>query len=351
VAITFTDWEHSDDPDNPVIAWAHPDVDPAAIRGWPIYIHAEALRQALLERALARQWDPPPAFLTVDLAAGDLSTATWREAFDECLEDVVESGGEDLRFVNHLDNGGDWTGLPGTGDCAPCWTLGDMLAYCTDTTWIAVGVRWPMTAEWAFQRYELLDLLRWSRSPDRTTTVDITLRVRHGDGIDPTEAGAVAKAEADWAVGTWHAEGANQLLGYGSVVTLPGPQYQAHIARARQYWREENLYAGIKHATDFWGFFPGPPDPLGPAVFEGEALGDLALLVPGWNLVTTLPAAASAARDTALLNANDAMPPHPSVVCASRGWWHSPTDGGVPPVPISPVAVFRWDVAGGFTFQ
>ena len=65
-------------------------------------------------------------------------------------------------FVNHLDNGGNWSNTE-KGEIAPKWNEADILAAIGDAERIPVPVQLlELSAEWLYQQYKIVNLLIWT---------------------------------------------------------------------------------------------------------------------------------------------------------------------------------------------
>lgn len=180
MAITFTDWEHSDDASNSVISWA----DANAIRHYPLYIHAEALRQAAVERVKAMiDLDIVPSYYPTEynayvrLAAQDWSVGSLPlndsghfrysaaagkriHRIDILINLLISEANASYGFVNHLDNSGAWDHELAM---APYWTESTALAAIGDATRIYLEDDSSFPSEWVVQAKKILDLCSWTR--------------------------------------------------------------------------------------------------------------------------------------------------------------------------------------------
>jgi len=68
-----------------------------------------------------------------------------------------------IKFCNHTDSGGDWTGLADAADVAPQWTEPDVLAVLEAPARLELKRLNPFSSEWFFQQYQILNLLRWKK--------------------------------------------------------------------------------------------------------------------------------------------------------------------------------------------
>lgn len=337
MALTFTSWTNSDDAWNPVIDWT--DVD--AVRHWPNYIHAEALRQALVERMTACGYSLGSGNILyqpiTDLQHQPLTY--WASFFDGVVNDLAgrDSTPYQHRFIQHTDNGGSWNGQ---ADCAPYWTestFDAQLSYpWVDMTWTTTA---EVFAEWAWQRYEALNLLRWTRK-------DTSHYLNIGESGPSYWRDTIQKAIDDsWANST--SDILNMLGGYSYVKRdddqLPD-NFAGQAMRERANYRTDGIPYTIAHACDFYAYGKVPSNltPLTSAVWDAEATG---YLQDVWNLLeSTSPAVEQYTVTASKYGGTGAPPMYPATPNEDeytfKGWYLG--DGR---------AVVKWNVAGGFTFQ
>jgi len=143
---TFSSWTTSDDASNPVIPWG----SEAEIVGWPSYIHAECVRQALAERLYCLGYNVPD--ISTPLLPNQPVTKLWKDTFQSWLTGIISE------FKNHNDNGGNWEGC---SHIAPTWTEENILTQIGAASRLSPGKSEPSTAAWVMQQKLIIDQLRW----------------------------------------------------------------------------------------------------------------------------------------------------------------------------------------------
>ena len=127
---------------------------------------------ALRERAFVAGVSLPPV-LTSDLTTYKLCPKTFFTTFQSYMTLVFS------RYVNHLDNKGNWTGKT----TIPNWTQATLLAAIGDGARIPPPSSWQISAALCFQQYKFLNMLRWISGSSFVAPYDY-----YPDPDEPTEA-------------------------------------------------------------------------------------------------------------------------------------------------------------------
>ncbi len=120
-----------------------------------------------------------PALFTTDF--NPLAPAkTYIDAIQAAVTDLLS------RYVNHADHSGDWTGQTQI----PAWTEAAMLTAIEAEERFILYPLSVLSAEWCFQQYQILNLLRWQyvEYPE----VDASNSVTEEHGASGDRAGAIA---------------------------------------------------------------------------------------------------------------------------------------------------------------
>jgi len=148
------------------------------LTGKQLYPYAEALRLALKERyETYNTTSTIPAPLDVELEEGVIPTWGWVNQFKITILSTI------LNYVNHNDSGGDWTNSAQL-DCAPPWTINDMLTQIGDVSLIYPSENGCFKADWALQQYKMLNQVCWYKQT--ASSLPVTNNYREA-------------AHADWA--------------------------------------------------------------------------------------------------------------------------------------------------------
>ena len=342
MALTFTSWTACDDPDNPTLDWTDAD----ALRGRLLWRYAEALRQALLERCEVTGYTAPTDLQT-PVPVGARPDWYWAWWFKSCMNQLI------IRFVNHTGHGGDWSGMlmGDWDDVAPAWSQAEILQECTDTTRLEVLAGTPLLARWAFQQYQLLNLLRWNR----VFTRPINRATHEMSGAGGDEDLAVAKADGIanyWSEvfkpSSYSAQGISWIV---KQEWNGNEFYHTYLQRARAQFELVGLSISLKRTLDLY-IGESCHSWLDPQITwpwnwtaDVEATGLVSGEVVKWQEWTT-------PINTPTLTSNwlgnyDTLPPH----------WTDPP-GGAPKTTgyqgwraNSYKSVGKWNVPDGFTFQ
>lgn len=153
MALTFTSWTACDDPDNPTLVWTDADI----VAGHLPWRYLEAIRQAILERCEIAGYTAN-IILQTPVPQYSLPNWDWTWWFQRCMNQLI------IRFVNHTDCEGNWSGIPISEVVAPAWTQAGIIQECMDTTRLGVIKGGMWSARWVFQQYQLINLLRWTRA-------------------------------------------------------------------------------------------------------------------------------------------------------------------------------------------
>lgn len=92
-----------------------------------------------------------PASLNSDLTKFELLPSSWFSDFQSTMTTLIPL------YVNHTDNSGNWDGQT----AIPAWTESDILALCDTTTRIPIPNDHLKAADWNWQNYQMLNLMRW----------------------------------------------------------------------------------------------------------------------------------------------------------------------------------------------
>lgn len=335
--LTFTSWTACDDPANPTLDWS----SPAALDGRLAWRYAEALRQALHERfEFVHDYQIPViSKLYAPLTDGRRITDAWIAEFDAYMTALFDEW-----FVNHTAGGGAWHGVADPALFAPPWTKADLLALCTEATRISTR---RLSSAWAFQQYELLQLLRWTRADGYWNSGGTGYFPGFGglmydwgpimsDAVNDEErhsstqvlwAAAVAEFNAyAWNPSAFPKRGPNHL----AVLKSAPPAYS--ITRERWTWTTDGYQPTHAANVDFYAWFTAATDTEAARDYTGA-------LANKWSrLVTDAVHPAGGGEYSLVLGDfgdNNCTQPPPA-----NGW------------AIDFVsAILKGDVAGGFIFQ
>lgn len=351
--LTFTSWDLCDDPDNPTLPWLSAD----DLRGRQPWRYLEAVRQAVVEGASVNGLSDPrgPYPMPDEFQKGERLQG-WEGRCRKMHLAVTrlitaDYSSYDLPFVNHLDNGGNWTGLA-AGDVAPAWTEANILAECTETTRIPCPQHGNcLWADWLFQQYEILNLLRWVRNVASAAYIDSKDYKYVTQTSVVSWADAVALATAAWTGTSWLAvwlgpyrpEGLWNGFGKGRKPPESGVEdWQCSVHRTRYTPLIRVKTDTIKHTADYWGIMY---EPVGGSThfWDVEGLGYPAP-ADGAFIVQDFPAEATSLHtgdDIGNISAFPPVPPSPPESDAyTQGWRLDPV-----------VAVTKWDIVDGLVFQ
>lgn len=112
----------------------------------------EALRIALIERSIGGNWFSKNYRPYISLRHRLNSPSSFFVMFDSFLAKNW------TRFVNFSYNNGEFSGQEGS---APCWTDETLLAYIGDESFVPTPVKLEGSLEWIWQRYKILNAMKW----------------------------------------------------------------------------------------------------------------------------------------------------------------------------------------------
>lgn len=152
------------------------------------------LQAALKERCQGAGIAVPSIFNVPMVKMSDMLPANWFTLFQSTMTTLI--AGTDVysnaTYVNHIDNGGDWTGQSvDISYLIPPWTEATILTAIGDGTRLAAPSS-RVCAAWCFQQYKILNLLRWIKSSSNCTSCDIKSPVDFSGGWDAAVAAFIA---------------------------------------------------------------------------------------------------------------------------------------------------------------
>jgi hypothetical protein len=368
MALTFTDWNTCDDPDNPTLDWTDAD----AIRGRQPARYLDAIRQALLERvgttsetyAYPAQLGAAPFLPGQRLSDPQLGTMGNVYRRLKAIEFGIQRLVTDHKFLNQFTQG-DPDGMDSVDVFSQLkyWTFPDLLARCTNHTRLTlpghvafypsaywngstVGfVTGPWLADWVYQQHELLNLLVWRASVLNEHTYSYTNSWWSGVGSSGTSLD-IAKTRA---INSWSE-------GYKSGTTQDTAMEYVSRIMENAAWA-----AWLKTPGKFFGeTLPARPCPRDVKYYLGEGLqpytlhghpdtveidtGSTGLVEGKLKLMQTWPASTATTHNYGYLIPVDELPvrwptyiPHES---STRGF-----------AVTRSLLTERFDIPGGFTFQ
>jgi hypothetical protein len=140
MALTFTDWEHyTDEEGAKTLNWSSAD----AIRGYPLRPHAEAVRQAIVERYKAANFTVP-ATLDIEVPPAGPTLAAWAAAVQSAVTYLI---GAYCPYLSDYNGAAD---IPNYTEAAILAAIG------ADSR---LGQTGFPSADWIFQQYQILPLL------------------------------------------------------------------------------------------------------------------------------------------------------------------------------------------------
>lgn len=154
------------------------------------------------------------------------------------ITDAIQSAATALmpKFVNHTDNGGDWSGQTEI----PYWTEADVLIEIDSLERLELGHLSPLSAEWCFQQYQILNLLRWILEKPALTYNHAYKSVSEGAGVGGSSSDAVAAAQAAFEAKSWTEAGEGTWVCQESGL-IANPYWTASFASGRGKLRAQNL--------------------------------------------------------------------------------------------------------------
>jgi len=353
MAVTFTSWQDCTVDGVPhTLDWS----SDAAVRGRLLWLYAEAIRQAVLERSHVAGAIAFPR-LDSEISPDRLPEVYWYNVVQQEVDYIIPW------YVNYLDNAGDWHGKTRP----PMWSEATLLTAIGAASRLTQGADRLPSAAWCRQQYQILDACRWIREDGFgasalrffTTVQDAT----HGHyirGVDGDYADDAAFLAA-WAAAPWSEVGSGTMDAYPNAfvdkTAVPGGfHYQAGRGRNLTFWANPTYWNGLAVATRSYavsidGYVePGPytdpvwqPDDFDPAWTAGVPYRVVTAagitLTPG---VTTVQALAGTFGNHA------AAPVGYSTGDGQRRTWSTNTGG---PGGRQNYAVVKYNVAGGFSLR
>lgn len=285
------------------------------------YPYIEALRQCIVERALAAD-ESVPASLEDEIDSGFPVLGDWGSDFDDLLDALIPL------YVNHADSGGNWDDEA----AIVMYSEASMLTAISASERIYSGAGVPLLADWAEQAYAILNKLLWTRN---ALTLD-ELKQRYGEASFNTDWPTTwADVTTDYNAAGWTADAAEgdiaQAIGHKSTSEPEG-----WVGRIRSKLQAAP-WTGAKCTIDWYLYVEAPP--WGTATWDddGEGLTEDAL----WRFQSADGPDDSATRTSNFPTSSETMPPEPDDPggTITKGWWAS-----------AYYAVLKWDVTGGFAY-
>jgi hypothetical protein len=333
MALTFTDWEHCDDPNNPTLDWSSPD----ALQGRLPLRYIDAVLQAYQEKR----------YPLIYLAA--------KPAPEPHRGHYVTTVGDALpiarSYVNHT-LATEWDGAD-YADFAPNWTDATVLAALGDAEFYPVPVPGQLLSSafryWLVQQKRILSLCRWTRydQMDGRWQSPYTLYPESVDGArrrvglyPASYPDWHSEITAQWAAAPWVADGGGQLRCSASWDRL---QLEVSATRFRKKWMIARLPTDCACSIDWYTriWTQIPPNQFhanGEAISEGKM----------WGFQLADGPAATITRTSDYPTTAETLPVLPTISGSTYniGWY---AQSGVSPRAWA-YPIFKWDVPGGFVF-
>jgi len=328
------------------MAWSLTWTDADAIRGRLVAPYLEELRRALIERCRVSGTSVPaiigaPADVNSSTSSasssssssgtalhptGQVLLAGWYDAWTDTVDELIP------KFVDHVESGGDYNG----DATIPMWTEYSLLLALGGGARVDTQL---LLADWAYQQYAFLNSMLWTQH-----TANIT------DIIGETGQsmwGATIVDAVDLSIATmpFHNTG---FGGYSYVKRSDGNisgDYAGQAVRGRAKITTTVYTDEFANSVSFYGFGDEPgltPWPITAGTWDAEATGYVQNV---WNHIeTTTPANTLTPTTTSRYGGTGTPPVYPPTpdddTYGWKGWTLSQR-----------IAVAKWNVTGGFTYQ
>lgn len=161
---------------------------------------------------------------------------TYIDTIQSAMTDLMNCGPW-LAFVKHTDSGGDWSGQ--NIYIIPKWTEADMLAAIGAEERLVLYPLSVLSAEWFFQQYQLLNLLKWTYASYNIKFTEASwacMKKYVETDYFPSEAEAQADAISQYNSADWDESSATTWAAWALVSYRSGDGYKARISVNR--WPE-----------------------------------------------------------------------------------------------------------------
>jgi len=157
------------------------------------YSALESIRLALVERAAAASYTLPTILQT---EVKRLSTVKpYTDAIQAAITALIPL------FINHTDNGGNWSGQSDV----PMWTESAILSAIGAESRL-IQNKMNVSADWITQQYKIINMLKWSKNINRSRNV----KIRGGYGTsESSQDDAWNNAVSDYNSASWEASGSS----------------------------------------------------------------------------------------------------------------------------------------------